>query len=84
MSSSNNTPVEVLKSILKRLHAGESADQVREEFAATFDGIDAASIAQAERQLILEEGVSVDEIRNLCDVHASVVQIGRASCRERV
>lgn len=74
MSSSNNTPVEVLKSILKRLHAGESADQVREEFAATFDGIDAASIAQAERQLILEEGVSVDEIRNLCDVHASVVQ----------
>ncbi len=64
---------EVLKNILKRLHAGESVDDVRAEFAESFSEVDASEIARAEAWLI-KGGVPVEEVQNLCDVHAGMVQ----------
>ncbi len=69
----NKEAAAVLKNILERLHAGESVDDVRSEFQETFSGVNAADIGKAEVELI-RGGVPVDEVRNLCDVHASMVQ----------
>ncbi len=73
MNDQHKDNAEVLKNILQRLHAGESADDVRAEFSATFSELDASEIARAEVELI-KSGVAVEEVQNLCDVHAGMVQ----------
>ena len=60
-----------LKDIISRLHKGSTVEQVKEEFAATFGHVSAEEISQAEHALI-QEGVKVEEVQRLCDVHASV------------
>lgn len=63
----------VLKSILKQLHEGKTVDEVKAEFLESFANVSAAEIAEAERQLI-KEGLAVEEIQKLCDVHASIFE----------
>lgn len=60
-----------IKSILKQLHEGKSVEDVREQFSKAFDGVSAEEISQAEQALI-QEGMPVEEIQGLCDVHAEV------------
>lgn len=60
-----------LKDIIFKLHKGSTVEQVKEEFAATFGHVSAEEISQAEHALI-QEGVKVEEVQRLCDVHASV------------
>ena len=62
---------QTLKDIIKRLHNGESVEDVKEEFEKTFAGVSANEISEAEAELI-KEGVKIEEIQSLCDVHASV------------
>ncbi|MDO5715729.1 MAG: DUF438 domain-containing protein [Tissierellia bacterium] len=69
----NQERAKVLKSILEQLHAGKSVEEVKDEFLQSFGDVSAAEIAEAERQLI-KEGLPVEEIQNLCDVHASVFE----------
>ena len=64
---------EALKNILKKLSGGASVEDVREEFLATFKTVDAKEIAAAEAELI-KSGTPVEEILNLCNVHASIVE----------
>ncbi|MEX2706928.1 MAG: DUF438 domain-containing protein [Candidatus Freyrarchaeum guaymaensis] len=59
---------EVLKSIIRRLHEGADPEEVKEEFKDVLKGTESFDIAQIEQQLI-EEGMPIDEIRRLCDVH---------------
>lgn len=59
---------ELLKSFIKRLHSGEPADNLKKEFRDAFAGLDATDIAKAEEELI-REGMPVEEVRNLCEVH---------------
>ena len=61
----------VLKEIIRDLHQGKSVDQVKARFEETFQGISAAEIAEMEQALI-REGLPVEEVQNLCDVHAAV------------
>jgi DUF438 domain-containing protein len=65
--------VEVLKNILQKLNEGAAVEDVKEEFQTTFEGVDAREIAAAEAALI-KTGMPVEEIQNLCNVHASVVE----------
>ncbi len=60
-----------LKEIIRKLHEGHSAEQVQEEFAATFGQVSAEEISMAEHAL-MQEGTSAEEIQRLCDVHAAV------------
>ena len=60
-----------LKEIIKKLHTGQTVEQVKEEFAATFGHVSAEEISQAEQALI-SEGMQVKEVQRLCDVHSSV------------
>ena len=46
-----NTP-EILKGMIKRLHDGESVDDVKGEFKKHFKDVPAQAIADAEKELI--------------------------------
>lgn len=62
---------EVLKNIIRELHEGKSVEEVKEKFEKAFTGVSAIEISEAEQALILE-GISINEVQSLCDVHASV------------
>lgn len=60
-----------IKNILKQLHEGKTVEEVQEEFNHAFDGVSASEISAAEGALIAE-GLPVEEVQKLCDVHSSV------------
>lgn len=62
-----------LKTLIRRLHNGEDQATVEAEFKADFAYVTGAEIAEMEYNLV-QEGVSIDEIQNLCDIHASLFQ----------
>ncbi len=69
----NSQRLEKLKNLIKRLHQGEDRSQIEIEFKRDFASVTGAEIAQMEYKLV-EEGVSIEEIQSLCDVHASLFQ----------
>ena len=73
MSDKKRAQAEALKNILRQLGDGASAEDVRAEFRKTFDTVDAGEIAAAEAELI-KSGTPIEEIKQLCNVHASVVE----------
>lgn len=56
-----------------RLHDGESEDVIIEEFAEHFENISPLEISVMERRLMKEEGLKVEEIMRLCNVHVAVM-----------
>ena len=62
-----------LKKLIERLHNNENFDSVKEDFKREFGSVQANEIAQLEGELI-QEGLPIEEIQNLCNVHASVFQ----------
>ena len=69
----NNAEVRqnAIKEILKQLHEGKSVDAVKSQFENAFQGVSASEISAAEAALIAD-GLPVDEVQRLCDVHAAV------------
>jgi len=61
----------VLKELIMELHQGKSPDEVRERFAKLIEGVSANEISEMEQSLIIE-GMPVEEVQRLCDVHAAV------------
>jgi len=61
----------VLKELIMELHNGKTVEEVRERFQELIKGVSTAEISQMEAQLI-KEGMKVEEIQRLCDVHAAV------------
>lgn len=61
----------VLKELITELHNGKSVDEIKPRFEGLIQGISAAEIAEMEKALIME-GMPVEEIQRLCDVHAAV------------
>ena len=64
---------ETLKNILRQLHEGRSVDEVKAEFAALADEISPEEIAEVE-QMLIDEGMPINEVNNLCDVHVAVMR----------
>lgn len=62
-----------LKNILMKLHDGAKVEDVRDEFQAAFDTVDAKEIIAAEAELI-KSGMPITEIQRLCNVHAALVE----------
>ena len=62
---------EALKGIIRKLHDGMSADQVKAEFDELIADVDSSEIARMEQTLIAE-GMPVADVQRLCDVHVSV------------
>lgn len=72
-----------LKGLIQRLHRGEDRAAVEAEFKRDFAYVTGAEIAQMEYNLV-QEGVSVEEIQSLCDVHASLFQGSLAELHQDV
>ncbi|HIE17292.1 MAG TPA: DUF438 domain-containing protein, partial [Dehalococcoidia bacterium] len=64
---------EALKDLLKKLHAGASAEQIKEEFKKTLGDVPPTELAQAEEELI-KEGMPREEIQRFCDVHLAALR----------
>ncbi len=64
--------LDTLKTIIRRLHDGESADALKEEFRGVLDAVGASEIPALEGEL-MAEGMPEAEIRRMCDVHAAVL-----------
>lgn len=60
-----------LKELILRLHNGDDVEEVTQIFKNEFKSVTGAEIAQMEYNLV-QEGVSIEEIQNLCDIHASL------------
>lgn len=62
---------EKLKEVIEELHQGKSVEEVKEKFAKIIEGVSPVEIGQMEVALV-KEGLPIEEIQNLCDVHAEV------------
>lgn len=72
MSDTNRSKrQELLRGMILKLHEGISPEVVKEEFRANFQGVSSYEISQMEQNLIAE-GMTVEEIQSLCDVHADI------------
>ncbi len=66
---------EQLKNIIRSLHAGVDVAAAKTEFASLLQAVAPEDIAQMEQELI-REGMPVQEIHRLCDLHVNVFQSG--------
>lgn len=66
-----------LKELIKSLHQGRTVEEVKEEFQKYFGNVSTTEISQIEQALV-KEGLPVEEVQRLCDVHATVFKGGIA------
>lgn len=65
--------INILKAQIRRLHGGDTADEVKKELQSLLGQIPYEDVVQAEQQLIAE-GLPQEEVIKLCDVHTSVLK----------
>jgi hypothetical protein len=65
--------VRVLKDIIKHLHSGAPAEQVENQLRQIVKQTDAGEIMAMEQELI-DEGMPVEEVRSMCDLHSRVTR----------
>jgi hypothetical protein len=69
--------IRTMKEIIRHLHQGGDPADVRDRLKTLVQKTDASEIAAMEQELI-NEGMSVDEVRSMCDLHAHVLNEIRA------
>lgn len=62
---------ETLKNIIRDLHDGVDVEEIKERFGDLLDQVGAAEIGEIEQELV-NEGLAIEEIQKLCDVHVAV------------
>lgn len=62
---------QMIKELIKKLHAGIKPDKVKEEFKDILKDIEPKDVAEVEEELI-KEGMPREEVQRLCDVHLAV------------
>ncbi len=67
------TAKETLKQLLRRLHKGEDPERLKGEFREILDQVGPDLIGQVEQELV-KEGIPLEEIRRLCDVHLRLLR----------
>jgi len=65
--------IQTMKEIIKHLHRGGSADEVRGKLRDLVRETDATEIAAMEQELIAE-GMPAAEVQSMCDLHSSVLR----------
>jgi DUF438 domain-containing protein len=66
-----NEKKEVIKKILRELHSGVSLEVLKERFKEVLKGISPMEIPLIEQELV-KEGVPIQEIIKLCDLHVAL------------
>jgi len=74
--STNNSPdlkekVENVKKILKELHLGRSIEELKSKYGDVLSSISPFEISLIEQKLV-EDGVKIEEILKLCDLHVEL------------
>ena len=62
---------EVLKGIIRDLHDGKDMEILKQRFRELVHGVEATEIAKME-QALMNEGLPVEEIKRLCDIHMEI------------
>ncbi len=65
--------IRVLKDIIKHLHAGNPPEAVQRQMREIVKQTDASEIMAMEQEL-MAEGMPVEEVRSMCDLHAQVTR----------
>ncbi len=65
--------IRVLKDIIKHLHAGNPPEQVQRQMQEIVRQTDASEIMAME-QALMAEGMPVEEVRSMCDLHSKVTR----------
>src|SRR3972149_11969366 len=73
MDATTNRRKEVMKDIIRQLHRGLSANEAKERFEKEVGNVTSSEIAEIEQSLI-NDGLSPDEIKKFCNVHALIFQ----------
>ncbi len=60
-----------LKELILELHDGKTVEEVKEKFAKLIEGVSAMEISEMEAAIIAE-GMPIEEVQRLCDVHSAV------------
>ncbi len=78
MSHSTEEKKQVLKEVIRQLHAGVPPEQVKGKFKKLLETTTSEEIAKIEQELV-KEGMPREELRRLCDVHLAVFsdQLGK-------
>lgn len=74
--------ISTMKNIITRLHEGADPEEVRADLTAIVQETDAAEIAAMEQELI-RDGMTVEKIQSMCDLHAQVLRDITANPEER-
>ena len=61
----------ILKGLIKDLHDGKDPELVKKAFKEHFESVSTQEISEMEQALI-KEGLPIEEVQRLCDVHASI------------
>lgn len=73
MSEMINNRQEQLKKLIKQIHNGLSLEKAKVQFKEEFGTVTTEEITSMEHSLI-EEGMPLEEVQGLCDVHAAVFE----------
>jgi len=65
--------IQTLKEIIQHLHAGQAPEQVKHQLREIVRSADATEIMAMEQELIAG-GMSVEEVRSMCDLHSQVTR----------
>jgi hypothetical protein len=65
--------IETMKQVIRHLHEGKAPDQVRSQLRQLVKSVNPSDIMAMEQQLIAE-GMSIDEVRSMCDLHSQVTR----------
>ena len=65
--------IRTLKHVIRHLHAGEAHELVKAQLAKLVKETDASEIAALEQELIAE-GMPVEEVQSMCDLHSEVLR----------
>ncbi len=65
--------IQTMKGIIKHLHGGGSPADVREQLRSMVRETNASEIAAMEQELIAE-GMPVQEVQSMCDLHSSILR----------
>ena len=63
----------LLQELIKSLHQGKTVDEVKVEFQKHFKDVSTTEISSIEQALV-KEGLPIEDVQRLCDVHASVFE----------
>ncbi|MCD8511926.1 MAG: DUF438 domain-containing protein [Bacillus sp. (in: Bacteria)] len=69
MTKDASTREQLLKQILKELHAGVNPTEVKNRYKGKIDNILISELSKMEYQLMMEEGIDPEEVRRVCSVH---------------